>query len=125
MIDSHQLCVTLVYELNKTTRSKTMTKLLMKNGKVAVAVSGGWGAGWSTWNDVSPLDARFNKLFDEGKHEEAAALCEKLDLGFSGGAVDVDLEWVDVGTKFIVEEYDGSETLRRLEELDVHCAQEE
>ena len=102
-----------------------MTKLLMKNGKVAVAVSGGWGAGWSTWNDVSPLDARFNKLFDEGKHEEAAALCEKLDLGFSGGAVDVDLEWVDVGTKFIVEEYDGSETLRRLEELDVHCAQEE
>ena len=125
MIDSHQLCVTLVYELNKTTRSKTMTKLLMKNGKVAVAVSGGWGAGWSTWNDVSPLDARFNKLFDEGKHEEAAALCEKLDLGFSGGAVDVDLEWVDVGTKFIVEEYDGSETLRSLEELDVHCAQEE
>lgn len=102
-----------------------MTKLLMKNGKVAVAVSGGWGAGWSTFNDVSPLDARFNKLFDEGKHEEAAALCEKLDLGFSGGAVDVHLEWVDVGTKFVVEEYDGSEGLRRLEELDVHCAQEE
>ena len=81
------------------------------DGMVAVAVSGGFGAGWSTWNDVDPTDARFNQLFLDGKHQEAANLCEKLDLGYAGGASDVRIVWVPVGTKFRIDEYDGSEGL--------------
>jgi len=88
---------------------------LVRNGLVAVAVSGGYGAGWSTWNNVNPMDARFNILFDEGKHEEAALLCEFLDLGYAGGAEDVRLEWIPVGTEFVITEYDGSESLETKE----------
>lgn len=84
---------------------------IVRDGMVAVAVSGGFGAGWSTWADVDPMDARFNQLFLDGKHQEAADLCEKLDLGYSNGAYDVDIRWVPEGTKFRIDEYDGSESL--------------
>jgi len=87
-----------------------MSKLI-KDGKVAIAVSYGFGGGWSTWNKVAPDDARFNTLFLEGKHEEAEELAEKLDLGFVGGADQVVIEWLDVGTEYMIEEYDGAESL--------------
>ena len=84
---------------------------IVRDGMVAVAVSHGFGAGWSTWNDVDPTDARFNQLFLDGKVDEAKALCKELDLGYEGGADDVSIEWVPVGTKFVIDEYDGSESL--------------
>ena len=89
---------------------------IVRDGKVAVAVSPGFGAGWSTWNSVSPMDARFNQLFLDGKHDEAAALCDELDLGYAGGARDVEIVWLPVGTEFIVTEYDGSEDLELKDE---------
>jgi hypothetical protein len=88
---------------------------IIRDGKVAVAVSRGFGAGWSTWNDVDPMDARFNQLFLDGSSDEAADLCDELDLGYSGGARDVEIEWVPVGTEFIITEYDGSERLETKE----------
>ena len=84
---------------------------IIRDGKVAVAVSGGFGAGWSTWNNIDPMDARFNQLFLDEKFYEAAALCDKLELGYGGGAYDVVIRWVPVGTKFRIDEYDGSESL--------------
>ena len=90
---------------------------IVRDGRVAVAVSGGFGAGWSTWNDVSPMDARFNQLFLDGKFAEAVALCEKLELGYAGGAEDVGIEWVPVGTRFVITEYDGSESLQTIDDF--------
>lgn len=84
---------------------------IVRDGMVAVAVSGGFGAGWSTWNDVDPRDARFNQLFLDGKHQKAADLCARLNLGYVNGARDVEIEWVPEGTKFRIDEYDGSESL--------------
>ena len=43
---------------------------IVRDGMVAVAVSYGYGAGWSTWNDIDPMDARFNQLFLDGKADE-------------------------------------------------------
>lgn len=88
-----------------------MIERINRNGMVAVAVSGGFGAGWSTWNDVDPMDARFNQLFLDGKHQEAADLCEQMNLGYPNGARDVEIEWVPVGTEFIITEYVGAELL--------------
>lgn len=85
---------------------------IVRDGMVAVAVSGGFGAGWSTWTDIDPMDARFNQLFLDGKNKEAADLCDQLDLGYAGGARDVEIEWVPVGTEFIITEYDGAESLQ-------------
>lgn len=97
-----------------------MTEKLIKDGKVAVAVSGGYyGAGsWSTWNDVDPTDARFNALFEKGDWEQAAALCKELKLGYTGGADQVRLEWLPVGTEFVIDEYDGRESLMTKDDYD-------
>jgi len=90
---------------------------IVRDGKVAVAVSIGFGAGWSTWADVNPMDARFNQLFLDGKYDEAVALCEKLDLGYAGGAHDVEIVWVPVGTRFRITEYDGAESIEYRNEI--------
>lgn len=90
---------------------------IVRDGKVAVAVSVGFGAGWSTWAVVNPMDARFNQLFLDGKNDEAAALCEKLNLGYAGGAGDVEIVWVPVGTEFRITEYDGSEDIEYKDDI--------
>ena len=90
---------------------------IVRDGMVAVAVSGGFGAGWSTWNDVDPTDARFNQLFLDGKVAEAEALCKELELGYEGGADCVGIEWVPVGTKFVIDEYDGAESLMTVDDF--------
>ena len=95
---------------------------IVRDGKVAVAVSRGFGAGWSTWNSVNPMDARFNQLFLDGKVDEVVRICDEEDLGYPGGAEDVEIEWLPVGTEFIVDEYDGSEGLQIKGETDWHVA---
>ena len=94
-----------------------MEKLII-DGKVAVAVSRGYGAGWSTWNGINPMDARFNTLFLNGEINEIKKICEQEDLGYAGGAEDVSIEWIPVGTKFVIEEYDGAESLMEIQEYD-------
>ena len=90
---------------------------IIKDGKVAVAVSYGYGAGWSTWNSIDPMDARFNQLFLDGNIAEVERICDAEELGYAGGAEDVVIEWVPVGTEFIIHEYDGSESLQIKEEF--------
>ena len=95
---------------------------IIRDGMVAVAVSRGFGAGWSTWNDVDPTDARFNQLFLDGKVAEAEKLCKELGLGYAGGADSVEIRWVPVGTKFLIEEYDGAESLATMDVLNLRTA---
>lgn len=95
---------------------------IVRDGMVAVAVSHGFGAGWSTWNNVDPMDARFNQLFLDGKIAEAKDLCDELDLGYEGGAEDVSIVWVPVGTKFVIDEYDGAESLMTVDDMDWRIA---
>ena len=94
-----------------------MVDKIVRDGMVAVAVSRGFGAGWSTWCDVNPLDARFNQLFLEERHDEAEYLADELDLGYAAGAQDVDILWIPVGTKFTIDEYDGSESILTIESI--------
>ena len=91
---------------------------IVRDGMVAVAVSPGFGAGWSTWNDVHPMDARFNQLFIDGKVGEAKRLCKEEGLGYANGARDVIIQWVPVGTLVQITEYDGSESLRTNDDID-------
>lgn len=84
---------------------------IIRDGMVAVAVSGGFGAGWSTWNGIDPRDARFNQLFLDGNIDEVVRICNEEALGYAGGAKDVEILWVPKGSKFRIGEYDGSEDL--------------
>lgn len=89
-----------------------------ENGvEVAVLVSPGFGAGWSTWNcDSSEMLLFHEDLVDlvlRGELEAVAALAESMgdDYLYTGGAKDLEVYWVPEGSQFIIHEYDGSEQL--------------
>ena len=97
-----------------------MTDKVVRDGRVAVLVSPGFGAGWSTWAD---RELRERLLFDPevvawveaGKEGPLPDLEAKYGdhYFYDSGAGDLMIEWVPVGVKFRIHEYDGSESLVR------------
>ena len=108
----------------------------VKDGKVAVIISEGYGAGWSTWSDSA---CRETLLFDA----DIARLVEKLGKAvakdeidtikddikkvvrnkcggvyvYTGGMGGLTLVWLQKGTKFKVREYDGYESIITTDDL--------
>lgn len=91
------------------------------DNKVAVLYSPGFGSGWSSW--AFPELAE-KLLFDpevvtwvlNGKVGDYPDLETKYgvrteDLPTIGGAMDLAIRWVPIGTKFRIHEYDGSESV--------------
>lgn len=95
-----------------------MTKKHVVDGKVAVLISPGFGAGWSTW---APPGLEEEFLFDPGLVElllnkatsiQLRSYAEKRWPGaYHGGAGSLEVHWVPEGERFDVDEYDGSEAL--------------
>lgn len=95
---------------------------LVRDGRVAVLYSPGFGAGWSTW--ASQPDCARAMLFDtqiadivdrgeDGWRGAAEAIAEiKYPDEYLGGLGDLQVAWLPVGTEFVVEEYDGSESIK-------------
>jgi hypothetical protein len=93
------------------------------SGNVAVLISPGFGAGWSSWGDG---EQREGMLFDsrlvdfvlaqgtEGLGDYAESLGY---TGYMGGAESVQVEWLESGTRFFIDEYDGSESIRTFDDL--------
>ena len=92
------------------------------SNEVAVLISCGFGAGWSTWNQDDKETLLFHKdlvqLVLDGKNAEAGRLAEKMTDAYVGGSEDLGVEWLPEGTQFWVHEYDGSESLRTLNSFD-------
>ena len=99
--------------------------------EVAVLISGGFGAGWSTWNpeyssalllhkDIVEfiLENPAETCVDAGVWDhKLASLAEEItgdDSVYMGGAENLHVIWLPEGTPFIVTEYDGDERLRAL-----------
>ena len=92
-------------------------KKYIRDDKVAVLYSPGYGAGWSTW---ASSESRQFLLFDptlvqlvlEGALGEVTALIEATHPEvYTGGVNNLKVAWLDSGTQFRVEEYDGSESI--------------
>jgi hypothetical protein len=97
---------------------------VVRDGKVAVLYSPGFGAGWYTWNvDVKQclFHPKIVELIEQNKrHEITDELCESLfcvDSFFSGGADSLRIEWLPEGTRFFINEYDGSESIETVDIL--------
>jgi hypothetical protein len=94
----------------------------IKDGKVGVLVSPGFGAGWSTWNPEWPamlFDPVIVDWVDSGLNSDKLGEAklrypDACWLGFDQLCV----VWVPVGQKFMITEYDGSETIVCPEDYD-------
>jgi hypothetical protein len=94
-------------------------KKVVRNGKVAVLVSAGWGAGFLSWG--APVEAIFDPMLvdmiENDKIQDAIQYVEKTyPDACSGGVSDLYIEWIPEGAKFIINEYDGSESIQLLDD---------
>jgi len=96
-----------------------MVEKYEKDGQVAVLVSHGFGAGWSTWNssEANPQALMFDpdmvQAILAGHHEKAEMIAKlKYPDTYTGGVEDLVVEWVNKGDRFEITEYDGNESLR-------------
>ena len=87
---------------------------LIRDGKVAVLVSPDYGAGWYSWHRIEEL------LYDpsivlwlEAKELDKIAnyLALKYPNDYFGGLDDLTVEWIDQGTEFRIDEFDGAESI--------------
>ena len=96
-------------------------KMFKKDGKTAVLVSPGFGAGFSTWNkpemavDFDLVEAFLSGDMNRFEYIVVEKYGENMYLG---GMENLMVVWVDEGKKFRVDEYDGNERVEILEDAD-------
>ena len=101
---------------------------VIKNGNVAVLISSGFGAGWSTWNSGNTartilFHSKIVKMVEEGRRSELTESWVRENCNINDdyicvlGADQLEVVWLQEGTRFIIEEYDGSESVRTTDDL--------
>lgn len=91
-------------------------KKLIRDDRVAVLVSQGFGAGWFTWHGVEALlfDPKVIDMLESGQDgQDIVRYCETTygADSYYGGIDGLTVQWVPVGVRFYINEYDGSEVL--------------
>jgi len=99
----------------------------IKDGMVAVLVSPRHGAGWYSWHSVEELlyDPKVVDMVLEKTSAQTIELyCNEVygDKAYYGGAEDLEVMWLPIGTHFSIHEYDGYETLRIRNDIDWEIA---
>ena len=101
-------------------------KFYNEQGDVAVLYSPGYGAGWSTWADEEFM--MFDKTLVQyalDAVEEGAVVAYMKTKGveaYTGGWKDIRVEFLPKGAQFIIEEYDGTESISILNEIKFNVA---
>ena len=88
---------------------------VIRDGKVAVIFSPGYGAGWYTWNPIDALlfDPSIVQWVENGEQDKIKNyMALKYPGVYTGGLDTLEIEWIPEGTEFVIDEYDGSETIR-------------
>lgn len=94
---------------------------VIRDGKVAVLYSPGFGAGWSTWAHNGE-----NVIFDpvivgyverEAWDELSTYMEMRYPDMYTGGMRDLTVAWLPVGTLFRINEYDGNESIETKEDM--------
>jgi hypothetical protein len=89
---------------------------VVRDGNVAVLYSPRHGAGWYTWNQFLGNDAIFDPelvfLVEKGNEEDTLEyISRRFPDAYVGGVKNLSIEWVPVGTEFVITEYDGYESI--------------
>jgi hypothetical protein len=97
---------------------------VIKDGFVAILYSPGYGSGWYTWHNIPELiyDPVVVDLVDKGTDYTAIIqYCEEKYPSFTkcySGAEDLRISWIKEGRVFLIDEYDGFESIRFREDID-------
>lgn len=93
----------------------------MLMARVAVVIAPSYGAGWSSWNSKIEETLAFHpaivQMVLDGRREEidkdwlVAHFGEEFQYGYYGANDDLTIEWIPIGTKFRITEYDGAESI--------------
>ncbi len=98
---------------------------VIRNGNVAVLISKGFGAGWYSWNtDYKELlfHPKLVEMVEQGRNDEITDEWVKDNLNidiYAGGSDGLTILWIPAGTAFAVEEYDGNESLRTFDDINL------
>lgn len=88
---------------------------VIRDGKVSVAVSPGYGAGWYTWNDRNEqflFDPAIIAAIEAEDWMAAEVRAKEIEPdACTVGARDLEIAWLDVGAQFRIDEFDGYESL--------------
>ncbi len=94
-------------------------KKVVRDGKVAILISTGYGAGWSTESQNGDglrmlFDAEIVQLILDGEIEKVKAAQAKYPDGESDtiGYPNLKVCWMPQGTNFLVHQYYGNEFIR-------------
>jgi len=101
-----------------------MEKLVV-DGKVAVLVSFGYGAGWSTWggedSEKKLFDPVLAQMILDNNHEITANIVRYVEEtypdSYNGGLPDVEVVFLNQGTRFFIDEYDGAESIETEDDI--------
>jgi hypothetical protein len=95
---------------------------VIRNGKVAVIYSPNWGAGWYSWHHMEELiyhpkivemvENNQQGEITKGLIAELLGIIDEDDMPYISCVEDLVIAWLPVGTEFMIEEYDGNETIR-------------
>ncbi|XWY20076.1 hypothetical protein ACNGTO_03200 [Bisgaard Taxon 45] len=90
-------------------------KVYNEQGEVAVLYSPGYGAGWSTWNGGKGVFTPeiVQLVLDEAPTAAIMSKAREI-LGedfYLGGTSQLKIKWLEPGTVFYINEYDGSESV--------------
>lgn len=89
---------------------------VVRDGCVAILYSPGYGAGWYSWHRKEELlyDPTIVQFVLENRHSDI----EDYVMGkypdddfYLGGSEELVVEWVPIGEKFRIDEYDGAESV--------------
>lgn len=96
---------------------------VIRNGLVAVLISHGFGAGWYSWNTEHQqllFHPKLVEMVEQDRRNEIDNEWVKENLGidiYADGSNGLSIYWLPVGTAFMVDEYDGAETIITLSDL--------
>jgi hypothetical protein len=96
---------------------------VIKDGKVAVLVSHGYGAGWYSWNTKHQqllFDPKLVEMVEQNRTNEITDEWVKENLGidiYAGGSYGLKIHWLPIGTAFEIDECDGAESLRTIADM--------
>lgn len=89
---------------------------VVRDGQVAVLYSPTHGGGWYSWNTKYPVilfDPAIVEFLEKQQLEELKVYVTlKYPDVYTGGLDGLVIGWLPVGTEFIIEEYDGAESIR-------------